>query len=270
MMNALVMSMEISGICIAIASLFPLFKITEIAHANRLTWAWRALTGLILCCVLAATTGVVINLRGPARVPDIAGTIPRFLGPCFVFAVAWLSFKTAKELQRFAGLKEIAFKDHLTGIANRRALHDRLSDELQQVGTVDSSLYVILLDIDHFKKINDQYGHGLGDVVLKRVAELLRDNVDAGDLAGRFGGEEFLVIMSRTSQSVALTAANRLRNLISESRTLLDIGSDILVTVSCGITALRADDSVATLLRRADLALYASKREGRNRVTLSS
>jgi diguanylate cyclase (GGDEF)-like protein len=268
-MYALMMGMQIGGMGIAIASLLPLLKVAAIVRTPKLRWAWRCLTLMILLCVLAAIVGVVEKVGTSANTSDVAGSVPRLLGPCFVFVVAWLSFKTAQDSLGFSLLHDIAFKDFLTGIANRRALDKRLSDDIQQANSQKSPLSVLLLDIDHFKKINDHHGHDVGDAVLKNVGTLLGANIRSEDLAGRFGGEEFLIIMPCASQEIAAAAANRLRIMLSDFRTLPPNVSAVGITVSFGVATLRAGETSTSLLRRADLALYASKRQGRDQVVVS-
>lgn len=261
--------MEVGGICIAVASFFPLVKVTAIVHTRKLRWAWRGLTLVILACVLGAIFGMVDGRGTSANAADVAGSVPRLLGPCFVFSVAWLSFRTAEDFLSFSLLKEIAYKDFLTGIANRRALDIRLSQEISQSGSAHPPLSVLLLDIDHFKKINDHHGHDVGDAVLRNVAALLSANIRNIDLAGRYGGEEFLIIMPHSRPDAAVTAADRLRVVIAEFQICPAEGSAVEVTVSFGVATRRAGETAASLLHRADFALYASKRQGRDRVVFS-
>ena len=131
-------------------------------------------------------------------------------------------------------------------------------------------LSVIAVDIDHFKQVNDKYGHEAGDRVLQQFAERIQENVRPKDIVCRPGGEEFLVIMPETTGELAGRAAERIRRSIAADRFALDgNGNDVIeVTVSAGVAAYQGEqDTVADILRRADAALYRAKTSGRNRVT---
>ena len=157
-----------------------------------------------------------------------------------------------------------ALTDALTGIGNRRAFDwelERCLGELCRHGDVCS---VILLDLDHFKSINDSYGHDLGDEVLKGVSTVLRKTLRDADLAARCGGEEFGVILPRTSVSEAYSVADRVRESLAQAEWKMQ-GEALFVTTSAGLAEVRPDDDESSLLRRADKSLYTAKRGGRNR-----
>ncbi|MCC7361033.1 MAG: diguanylate cyclase [Anaerolineales bacterium] len=180
----------------------------------------------------------------------------------------------------------LALTDTLTGLFNRRAIHDRALAELNRLarGTASFPLSVILLDVDHFKDINDRHGHEAGDRTLRRVAELLDGLLRSYDVGGRWGGEEFLMLLPGATAAEAAAAAERIRAKLAE--TLLPLpGADERLSASLGvatldaaaaITGARPTDSQADeawldqLVRAADQALYTSKRAGRNRVTLAA
>jgi two-component system cell cycle response regulator len=127
---------------------------------------------------------------------------------------------------------------------------------------------VLVLDIDFFKAINDNYGHDAGDDVLREFSIRIRKSIRGIDLACRYGGEEFVIVMPETDMAVAATVAERLRRRIATEPFVVDCGTKNLeVTISIGLAGLEnADDTAATLLKRADQALYRAKRDGRNRV----
>jgi diguanylate cyclase (GGDEF)-like protein len=159
-------------------------------------------------------------------------------------------------------MKALAHTDELTSAPNRRAVLTRLQELL--AGGPSRFLCVLLLDIDHFKSINDRFGHPAGDKVLRAVAARLRAWLEPGDLHGRIGGEEFLVVTTGDSLEDVLARAEVLRFQFTtiDTHTWFDDGRTL--TVSIGVTERRPDDNVSTLLQRADAALYAAKREGRN------
>ncbi|MEM9827454.1 MAG: GGDEF domain-containing protein [Planctomycetota bacterium] len=154
--------------------------------------------------------------------------------------------------------------DGLTGLANRRALDQKLDELFVQYRNGGRSFVVCLIDIDHFKRINDKFGHPAGDQVLREVAEILVRTSDDADLVARFGGEEFAIVM-RPPLRVAADKLNRVRQAI-EDYPVDHGGKTIDVTVSMGVAEPREDGLIAPIVRRADEALYAAKNVGRNRV----
>ncbi|WP_239806847.1 diguanylate cyclase [Croceicoccus hydrothermalis] len=168
----------------------------------------------------------------------------------------------AEEAARAA--KIIAETDQLTGIANRRRVTSDLVQAVLTARRERQPLSIALFDIDHFKRINDTYGHQAGDEVLKRVAATAAGAIRAHDLVGRFGGEEFVVVLPDTTAETAMSVAERVRNAIETG------GYTPAVTVSIGIAQLTVGESGENLLQRADQALYVAKREGRNTARLAA
>lgn len=181
-------------------------------------------------------------------------------------------FDDATELvtarQRADSAQRDALMDGLTGIPNRRFLEMMLgarAEDLQRYGT---PFTVLMADVDHFKRVNDGYGHATGDEALRVVAETIRGGVREGDFAGRWGGEEFLVIAQHTEAEDALALAERLRLLVASSAVRTP-GGPIAVTVSIGAAVARPAEPAADVVARADGALYAAKGAGRNAVVLA-
>ena len=161
---------------------------------------------------------------------------------------------------------ELATTDALTGLNNRRFLEIHLPSVIERARADAKPLAILIADIDHFKRINDGWGHDAGDGVLRQFAARLKESLRASDLACRFGGEEFVVLMPNADQRVAQTIAERLRKMVADQPFDLP-GVALDVTVSAGIATLDSDDDNAqSLLKRADRGLYAAKRDGRNRV----
>lgn len=163
---------------------------------------------------------------------------------------------------------ELAITDQLTGLYNRRFLTAQLGPLVQRAQCGGDVVSVMTIDIDHFKKLNDSFGHDVGDAVLREFAVRLASNVRPSDFACRMGGEEFVVIMPRTSGDIACLAAERLRRQICASPfSAPGVPHPIDVTVSIGVACTAgADDTAEAVLKRADEALYEAKRSGRNRV----
>ncbi|MEA3406140.1 MAG: GGDEF domain-containing protein, partial [Pseudomonadota bacterium] len=160
-------------------------------------------------------------------------------------------------------LQKLTVTDELTGIGNRLACNETLSREIQRSHRYSIPLSLIMLDIDFFKKVNDTYGHDVGDLVLKEVACVVSGMLRDSDKVCRFGGEEFMVILPETNDSVAKQIAERIREAI-KNLTSAEVPTQI--TMSLGVTTLTKWDSEATLIKRADKALYLAKERGRDRV----
>jgi diguanylate cyclase (GGDEF)-like protein len=164
-------------------------------------------------------------------------------------------------------LEALAERDTLTGLYNRRKFMQLAAQELERAARVSSDICLLMVDLDFFKRINDQHGHPAGDAVLKHVAEVLREGVRCTDVVARMGGEEFIVLMPHTRREGALAVAEKLRNALRE-RPLDLYGRLIPMTASFGLTRLAADQSttIDTLYAAADQALYTAKHQGRDRV----
>ena len=174
---------------------------------------------------------------------------------------------TQRELERrVLELDILAATDALTGIGNRRHFLERAKEELGRSGRYGLPLVFLMLDIDHFKAVNDAHGHDAGDAVLKALAAILRDTVRATDLIGRLGGEEFGAVLIQTDCEEARHVAERLRQAL-EDAAMGTAGGPVRVTVSIGLAAFTGPgDHVEAIMKRADLALFNAKRTGRNRV----
>jgi diguanylate cyclase (GGDEF)-like protein len=163
-------------------------------------------------------------------------------------------------------LERLATTDSLTGLANRRRLFDCLEQEVYRAQRYGTALSLVMFDIDHFKRINDSWGHATGDWVLCRIARETHQLLRKTDQAGRYGGEEFVVLLPETDLSEALLLAQRLRQRISDTAITPEHDAPMPVTVSVGVAALAPDETGEELIHRADQALYRAKQNGRNRV----
>ena len=170
--------------------------------------------------------------------------------------------RTAELVEKNRQLEVLSVTDKLTGLYNRRKLDELLDEELARTRRYAAPLSIIMLDIDHFKRVNDAHGHGVGDEVLVGVAQLLREHIREADALGRMGGEEFLVVCRHSNAADCMVVAAKLRQAVAAH----DFPGVGRVTASMGVAAGRPDDTAATLLARADAALYRAKGAGRNRV----
>jgi len=164
-------------------------------------------------------------------------------------------------------LRFAATHDNLSGLWNRGQILDFLARELVRANRDDKPLGIVLADLDHFKKVNDTYGHLAGDAVLQEVSKRMQGNIRAYDGVGRYGGEEFLVVFPGCEYKIAMRRAEDLRRLVGE-KSIVALGEKVNVTASLGVAIVEAgsDTSVESLLQKADQAMYAAKRKGRNRV----
>ena len=162
-------------------------------------------------------------------------------------------------------IKEMSIRDDLTGVYNRRHLMELLEHEYHRISRGGAHFSVAMLDIDHFKSVNDTHGHLTGDEVLKAVSDVIRNSLRSADFCGRYGGEEFLLVMTQTNINGALLCAERIRSTIEQSR-FTSLGPNFRVTVSLGVTEFTGKEDIPTMIARADKALYHAKESGRNRV----
>lgn len=166
-------------------------------------------------------------------------------------------------------VKRLSLTDALTGCFNRRALDERLPSELERSLRYGRPLSLVFVDIDHFKAINDQHGHGVGDIVLREVALRLQTHLRSQvDWVARYGGEEFLLVMPETTAREALESAQRLADFVRTGPVLAQ-GVALQVTASFGIAQLRGRETLCSLLERADSRLYQAKADGRNCIRMA-
>ena len=166
-------------------------------------------------------------------------------------------------------LERLANIDSLTGLLNRRAILNKLDEYIANTRRYEDNLSVLMLDIDHFKRINDKYGHVTGDDVLERVASLLQKRIRDTDTAGRYGGEEFLITLPKTDLSSALIVAERIRRSIKVTKMKNPTGKVFLITISQGLEIYQPGDDIHSLISRVDSLLYQAKRNGRDRIETS-
>ncbi len=178
---------------------------------------------------------------------------------------ARLKAEIARRIALEQDLRILASTDALTGLVNRRAFMERFSHELARSQRHGPAPTLLILDIDHFKKINDQHGHPSGDAVLAHLAQLLRASLRNLDIVGRIGGEEFAVVLVETNAAMAEPVIDRLLERIRETTVTLSDGQPLQFTASIGSTEILWGDTIDTAIQRADEALYTAKNTGRNR-----
>ncbi len=167
-------------------------------------------------------------------------------------------------------LEELALTDELTGLPNRRAVENWARREIAGAVRHHFPLSVVMADLDRFKRLNDTFGHGAGDTVLKKFAQILKHNCRSCDMYGRFGGEEFVIVLTHSDLKGAFGAIDNIRERLAETIFTFD-GLDVVATASFGIATLDGDpEDFGQLVARADRALYSAKQSGRNRIGLAN
>lgn len=204
------------------------------------------------------------------RVPVLVRTSPIFdeehkvIGAVEVFSNNQSLFKMKRRMNE---LEQSVFRDTLTGIGNRKLLEIKINTALHEFHHHQIPFGLLFLDIDHFKAVNDTYGHQEGDRVLQNTARNLTEHLRNTDICGRWGGEEFLAVLYNVNLKTLALIAEKLRAMIANSSIALG-ETRVSVTVSMGAALVRDKDTMATLVERADQLMYQSKQGGRNRVTV--
>ncbi|WP_321491700.1 diguanylate cyclase [uncultured Desulfobacter sp.] len=236
---------------------------------------------IIIICCFSVIMGIVAYLltrqiivplsaltRGAERVAkgDLDVQLPVRRNDEIGFATTVFNEMVAKLKLSQTELEQLATTDPLTGLNNRKRVMSILRDHYEYYRRFETEFSVLMLDVDHFKDVNDTYGHQAGDTVLKQVAELFNENLRNVDSAGRYGGEEFLVILAESGADESIQAAERIRKAVA-SHTFIHEDQEIQVHISVGIGRIQKQDrDEQKVVNRADMALYRAKNEGRNRV----
>jgi diguanylate cyclase (GGDEF)-like protein/PAS domain S-box-containing protein len=197
------------------------------------------------------------------RVAPLLDGTGRVIGAVEVFTDVTEKKKIERRVDE---LEDIAFHDSLTGLLNRRYIELKVSQAVSEYQHVGRSYGVLIIDVDHFKAVNDKNGHEAGDRVLRAVSQTLIQSLRAFDIVGRWGGEEFLVLLADTTEVSLVEVAERCRRLVAKSSVVHE-GQRLSVTVSIGGTLVHTSDTAESAVRRADELMYLSKRAGRNQTT---
>jgi diguanylate cyclase len=194
------------------------------------------------------------------REEQVAGQLKSMTDRIRVMEIEATTFRNHLEEQR-----ERALIDTLTGLPNRAGLEKRMEEEYERWQRYGGELLLVMLDVDHFKRVNDQFGHLSGDKVLRLIAQQLSRRLRKSDFIGRFGGEEFVILMPGTTVEKAATVLEELRNGIENSPFHFK-NERVTITISIGFTDFRQDDTLDQVFERADKAMYRAKGDGRNQV----
>lgn len=269
----IIYNLDIIGILILLVTLVPIRKLMHELPPGLLRKRWKILTGMIFFFI-----GSYLYIALQNRIESLFFSnevifILLFFGASFVFLVSTLSLQTTLDIKRIYTLEIENITDPLMGISNRRHLERKLHEEFTKAIRYNLPFSILMIDIDHFKNVNDTYGHDAGDMVLKNLGTLIKKFIREFDCAARYGGEEIVIIAPLTEGKHAALMAERLRKEIQECVIVpadreKEI-TEIHVTVSIGIAEYTPKiSSVEELVKRADSAMYRAKHEGRNRIFL--
>lgn len=259
------------GAVLMVVALFTAGRLVGDLPGGTVRRQWQVLASLIFFSLAAYVTYLVTDTGERISATELLVPAAYFLGGYFAVLVTIVSLQTARDVRRVAVLEEQSITDPLMGIYNRRHLERRLEEEVGKALRYGLPLSALLLDLDHFKTINDRHGHAGGDRALRALGDLLMDAVRKADIVTRYGGEEIVVLAPHTSLAEGRLLAERLRASVAAKPLVpagvTEDGKELHATVSIGVSAL--GDGVRdgpALLKAADEALYRAKREGRNRV----
>lgn len=273
MLNLLANSLVIAGVCVLAGALIPVRQIIAQLTSGQVRRRWYTLTGLIALFIVGYLIYAVSFWRRHATWLDLIVPGVFFFGAGFVWLTASISLQTTADIRRVTLLEHENITDPLVGIYNRRYLDRRLGEECARAQRYALPLSVLLIDIDHFKRINDTYGHQVGDLVLSYLGKLLVQAIRGSDMVARYGGEEIVIVAPHTSLSSAGGLAERLRQHVETDALVLASQAngprEIRITVSIGVASLSREAADGqTLIHHADEALYRAKQEGRNRIVM--
>ncbi|MBW4549910.1 MAG: GGDEF domain-containing protein [Aphanocapsa sp. GSE-SYN-MK-11-07L] len=216
-------------------------------------------SGYFLLCVAVILIGAFLS---PLQSPKLNNAVMGFILANLFYIILLNIYNNLRS--QYGQVHQMAHYDQLTGVANRHQIQALLAQKLPQTQDSPQNFSILLVDLDHFKQVNDKYGHAVGDRVLKDIAHLLAQHVRASDTLARWGGEEFLILAPTTDLAQAQHLGEKIQQVLSE----VSLADQLRLTLSIGIASYRPDDTLATLLERADAALYRAKSLGRNRVEL--
>lgn len=229
----------------------------SVARSNMLDQARTSMSGYIFALLVVAVLVVLIDKLTSRAIASSYGRMAA--------SEDALRKEKSKVEAAYQLMKDLAERDELTGLRNRRSVLDRLAIEEARAKRTGSPFCLAIGDIDHFKAFNDRYGHNTGDAVLVAVAQAIESSVRLEDVASRWGGEEFLVLLSGDSLEMAVEAAERIRLAVKAQGTVVD-GTSLAVTITFGVAEYYPGESLEELIARADRAMYQGKKAGRDMV----
>ncbi len=275
MISYLSSSLVVVGLIIHIAALAPARRLIAMLPPGSLRNKWLTMIGLTLFFIAGYLAYIVVLWGHQTEWRDLLIPGIFLLGAVYVRLTINLSLQTAVDLRRIGLLEMENITDPLTQVYNRRYLDRQLEDEIARSKRYSLDLSILMLDIDHFKRVNDTFGHHAGDAALSEFGCLIKAAIREMDIVARYGGEEFLIICVNTAIDGATLVAERLRHLVESHQVEIPDGSGgkqiIQISISIGAAGLSTTlDSKNKLVQAADQALYRAKQAGRNCVLVAT
>jgi diguanylate cyclase (GGDEF)-like protein len=273
MLRIVVVAQFLVGLVLHLGSLREMTKNISDLKRGPLRLRWNVLRAIVLLLAISYM-GYIAQLlaegveQAGIKEDLLVGTAA-VLVSLFVYGVADLSFQTVKDFRDISRFKELAHQDQLTGVFNRRYFDLTLEEAVKIALCKKEPLSLMAVDIDHFKSVNDEYGHLSGDTVLRSVCGAIMRQCRHTDIVARYGGDELMIIVSGDA-ATAVTLAERVKTMVENLEIELATHATLRVTVSIGLATITFGDSPDTLFTRADAALYEAKRLGRNRIEIVS
>lgn len=273
LISTLANALVLAGALVLVAAMLPTRRLIARLPRGRVRNHWTVMQVFVLLFLLGYLGYAVVFWNRHERPIDLLVPLIFLLGACFVALNALLSQQTVEALLRLSLLEQENIADPLTGVYNRRHLDNRLNEEVARARRHGLPLSVLMVDIDHFKHVNDAHGHQAGDQVLAQFAALVKQQLREPDMAARYGGEEFVVITPQTTRHDAVNLAERLRTGVESAvfhvKDVEAPGKKFEVRLTCSIGVAELSEAIGradTLLHCADQNLYRAKHAGRNRV----
>lgn len=273
MVNVIGDALALAGIFLLAGAFLRIRSLGRELSNSAVASPWRFLNAYIVFFIAGYLVYAVIFWSRREHLHDLVISTIMVFGSLFVWVVSFLALQTVLDMRRVALLEHQSITDALTGLYNRRHLDQRIADEYATARRYQHPLSVLMIDIDHFKRLNDTHGHQAGDLALQHISRLLLDSIREVDIAARYGGDEFLVITPNTAIADARKLAERIRTRIeSHALELAKAGQHrqvLRITASIGAAELASGmPSGEQLIKCADEALYQAKNSGRNRTII--
>jgi len=251
--------------------MFPPYMIMVNGYKNGIFWLLISSLLFVVLLFLEHRISIPVNIIFNFSGYIINYTVVALFTLYLLTSLDLLKKRTLIKLREAQSQLQLqATTDSLTGLYNRRFLFERAESEINRSVRHNSPISVVMADLDFFKKINDNHGHIAGDTILVEVSKIIRKSLRTIDISGRYGGEEFIIILPETDQKESFHVAERIRRSIEQHNFIID-DSTVSITISLGIATITPDDndSLDTLINHADIALYKSKDTGRNKTTIT-
>lgn len=259
-------------LAVLLQTLSAIIALSMIPKSGNYFWAWLFISLALFLMIQRRIYPLYLIIIEQEKNPEsVLMTLLGFLiSLCMTLGFLGISNLFSQIQLKNKELHRVSMEDFLTRVYNRRYLLQIAQQEIIKVNSTYKPLSLLIIDVDFFKKVNDTYGHQTGDIVLFKIADICQQSIRKSDILGRYGGEEFLIILPNTSLKNAVLVADNLREVIAEEEIVIE-GKTINVTISIGVSEWQYPEmSIDKMLKRADSCLYWAKKNGRNQVCFES